>query len=314
MAYLSLAWNLLSKKSINLGLLRLQTIDLESVVKKSYKTLVPGLIFGLASVSAQATIVSFDDGDPNYLAGTPGAYGQVFQTSPYEAGGDALKFGDFKVFGSLSNVNLTSTDFFDYSDSEDIKNGGIAAYQDSGANAGLGVYRKTTNTKNGGSVGSDDSFQSNVGSGPAHDEVLIFKFDVDTMLEQIWFNGDHQEHVASGSNKSDNAIFNIFFSDDGVFFDSIYGYDSPYNYARAPENAEYLDTMDGDALLEYINDDGFTGAKYWAVAATGWGDHASYVEGIQYSAAVPEPATLALFGLGLLGLGTRSRSNKKSII
>jgi hypothetical protein len=283
-------------------------------VKNLYKTLVLGSIMSLTSISAQATLVSFDDGDSNYIAGDPGSYGQVFQNSPYEVGGDAIKFGDFNVFGSLSKVNLTSTDWFDYSDSTDMKNGGVAAYQDSGVNAGLGVYTKTTNTKNGGSVGSDDSFQSNVGSGASQDEVLIFKFKVDTMLEQIWFNGDHTDSVASGPNKSDNAIFNIFFSEDGEFFDSIYGYDSPYNFARAPEDAEYLDTMDGDALLGYINDDGFTGAKYWAVAATGWGDHASYVEGIQYSSAVPEPATLALFGLGLLGLGTRARSNKKSVI
>jgi hypothetical protein len=302
-----LAWNLHSKKSINLGLLILQTIDLESVVKKSYKTLVPGLIFGLASVSAQATIVSFDDGDPNYIAGTPGAYGQVFQTSPYEAGGDALKFGDFKVFGSLSRINLTNTYDFEYSNPDEIKNGGVAAYQDSGANAGLGVYTKD------GYIGSDDSFQSNVGSGPAHDEVLIFKFDVDTMLQQIWFNGDHQETVATGSKKSDNAIFNIFFSEDGEYFSSIYEYDDPYSWARAPEDGEYLNTMDGEYLASEISDWDFTGAKYWAVAATGWGDHASYIEGIQYSTAVPEPATLALFGLGILGLGTRSRSKKKSV-
>ena len=91
-------------------------------------------------------------------------------------------------------------------------------------------------------------------------------------------------------------------SEDGRYFDSIYKPTNPYSYARAPENGEFLKTMDGEYLQSEITDYGFNGAKYWAVAATGWGDHSSYVEAIQYSIAVPEPATFALFGLGLLGL------------
>jgi hypothetical protein len=282
-------------------------------VKNLFKTLVIGSIMSMASVSAQATLVSFDDGDANYIAGVPGNAGQVFQTSPYEAGGDALKFGDFKVLGSLSQINLTSTPWFDYLDSGDIKNGGVAAYQDSGANAGLGVYKKTADTKNGAPVGSDDSFQSNTGSGAALDEVLIFKFKVDTFLEQIWFNGDHTETVDAGSKKSANAVFNVFFSYDGELFDSIYEDNGAYSYARAPDDGEYLNMMDGEYLQEEISDYGFNGAKYWAIAATGWGEHSSYVEGIQYSSAVPEPATMLLFGLGMLGLGASSRKLQKSV-
>ncbi len=232
--------------------------------------------------TAQASVIIFDGNNGGAAKSGTVETATGSHTGNPDVWGLELEFTGFDVSGGISvNDNLNNGNFY--------RNNIIEAFADQDitpGNGGLGVCAISTNC-----AGSTDSFQSNL-SGAYSDEVMFFDFDVATILETIWFNGDHHENVdgyLTGSLSDGNdALFNIFYSSDGVLYEDV------FNNQVQPTDLEFLTTG---------VDDGY---KFWAISASGYGAHASYVEAIEFSA-VPEPSIVALFGLGLLGLGLTRR-------
>jgi hypothetical protein len=249
------------------------------------KVVTIGAALSLSAVTANASVIIFDGNNGGSAKTGVLETGVGANTGNPDVWGTSLAFSDFSAFGGISvNDNLNSGSF----KRSDITTAFVDQDMSPG-NGGLGACAISTNCS-----GSTDSFQSNL-SGANTDEVIFFDFAQSSILDTVWFNGDHQETVdgsTSGAlNVSTNALFNIFYSEDGM------NYEQVFSNQVQPVDLEYLSTG---------IDDGY---QYWAVAASGWGSHASYIEAIAYSA-VPAPATLALFGLGIAGLGAFSRKKQ----
>ncbi|KZZ58823.1 MAG: PEP-CTERM sorting domain-containing protein [Oleiphilaceae bacterium] len=203
----------------------------------------------------------------------------------------SIDFGDFEVTAGYTNgLNLGNAGSF----SKTTNTFAGEVYWDTNpANGGLGLTSPLNS-----SDGLDSNFQNNAGS----DEVLFFEFDTSTILDTVWFNGSHKDLVTADRNNNiydgGDALFNIFASADGIDYTSVFSPASNGHYQQAPIDRDYLTT--GVDM----------GYMYYAVASTGWGSHSSYVEKISYNA-VSEPATLALLGLGVLGLGAARRRSAK---
>lgn len=194
-------------------------------------------------------------------------------------------YGDLTVTGghSKNNKNLANANFsLNQIVFTDI-------IKDHGSTGGFGVCSESP----GDCSGATDSFSSNTNGTSKRDEILFFKFEELTNLESVLFNGPHTELVDHDgddlTNTNSDALFNIFSSDDGMNYSSVFG------GQVQPTGYDYLDVVAGSS-------------KLWAVAATGWGEHHSYVAGIKASP-VSAPSTLALLGLALMGLASR-RKNK----
>lgn len=228
------------------------------------------------SAASQAELIIFDGnfGGTAKLGTVETGIGNINHTGlgdePY---GDPLEFSTFDVSAGRSvNVNLAGHSF-------SIGN----------IDTSYRVYQDLFPDHGGlGAVSASDFSGDNLRPGNSDvkaDEVLFFDFDDKVKLVSVFFNGGHTENTTVQSNmRGDTDYFNVFASNDGV------NYVSLTNGQVVPTDQEYIDT--GVA----------SGFSHYAVAASGWSEsNGGYVEAIKVTK-VSSPSSIALLGLGVLGL------------
>lgn len=157
-------------------------------------------------------------------------------------------------------------------------NGGISrafAYLDWG-NAGLGVCKSANST------GANPDSSTNQCNPSSDDNVtvgeyLAFSFNQDVQIDNFWFNNNHDGGFGAGD------LVTIGGSDFAVGTGYVGG-----NNGIGP----FMLGKGSELLVRYKNEE-------------------FYISGMEVST-VPEPSTLALVGLGIIGLGLRSRRKLSS--
>lgn len=191
--------------------------------------------------------------------------------------GTELTFGDITITGGISDTfNLIANSF----NISQITMTGIV--QDGGPYGGLGVESGKTTV-------SDDNLQGSINYNTKDDEIMFFDFGSLSFVDSVSFNGDHTDTPISGIG------IQFFSSTDGESYNEVWDNYKQFNGA--------FDLFDLDIETQYL-----------AVAAVGPGNVSNtgvYIAGVEASTVtVPAPATLALLGLGLAGLGFTSRKKK----
>ncbi len=208
-------------------------------------------LFGFIS-TANAVILDF-----NSMAESSGSHGES-AWNPL-----SLTFSDFSV-----NITGSASD-----DDDSVQ----YAYLDAG-NAGLGVCKDLLDDSTANSItnSGDNLCKPSSDDNITFNEVLHFVFNQDVVIENLWFNNNHDGGFNSGD------MIDV----EGVLYDAVTGYAGDSN---------------GIGSFLVSAGDSFDVAFY---------NEQFYMSAMEVRAAVPEPGIVLLMGAGMLLLGATSQRKR----